>query len=79
MEPITGRCRALDDTKFNLTMKTATSYDVSVNFTCDFKIYNNTKKLIGINLLINYEIAVVLQPKYMDFFVKSITGVPTFF
>lgn len=79
MQPITGKCRALDDKYFNLRNKTITSYLASVNFTCDFKFANNTKRLIGLNLAIDYQVAVVLSNNYMDFVIRSITGTPTYF
>lgn len=79
MEPITGLCRALDDKYFNLSVKSTKSYLASVNFTCDLKIFNGTKRLIGLNLAVNYEIGVVLLTSSLDFTIKTITGTPTFF
>lgn len=54
LQPITGKCRALDDKYYNLTIKSTKTYLASVNFTCDLKFANNTKKLLGLNLAINY-------------------------
>lgn len=79
LEPITGKCRALDDKFFNLESKTASTYVASVNFTCDLKFSNNTKRLLGVNLAINYEVQVIHLPSTLDFVVKGITGTPTFF
>ena len=77
LEPINGKCKAMDDKYFNLLKKTLTSYLVSVNFTCEFHILNNTKKLFSMNLAVDYEVEVRPLSSSVDFVVKSITGVPT--
>lgn len=79
MQPITGKCKALDDSYFNVKAKTGSSYQVSTNFTCFLNIFDNTKRLIGIDIAVDYEVLAVLLPNNLDFQIKSITGVPTFY
>lgn len=67
----------MDDKYFNLLKKTLTSYLVSVNFTCEFHILNNTKKLFSMNLAVDYEVEVKPLSSSVDFVIKSIAGVPT--
>jgi|JI8StandDraft_1071087.scaffolds.fasta_scaffold2426560_1 hypothetical protein len=44
----------MDDKYFNITNKGTTTYLVSLNFTCEFKVFNNTKRLIAINIAVDY-------------------------
>jgi hypothetical protein len=54
LEQITGRCDALDDPVFSLVAKNTKSYEAKVNFACNLFLYNETVKLIGINLVATY-------------------------
>jgi len=59
--------------------KTELVYLVSVNFTCDLKIFNNTKRLLGLNLAVDYGIKVNALANTVDVIVDSVSGSPTFF
>lgn len=73
----------MNDKYFNFdTMnktKTELVYLVSVNFTCDLKIFNNTKRLLGLNLAVDYGIKVNALANTVDVIVDSVSGSPTFF
>lgn len=79
LEPITGKCKALDDKVFSLDMKTTSTYTASVNFTCDLKFSNNTKRLVSLNIAVSFEAKVVANVNTIDFVIKGISGTPTFF
>jgi hypothetical protein len=49
---LNGRCDALNDKYFNLVAKTASSYELTVNFTCS--IFDNGTKVVDIILPVNY-------------------------
>jgi hypothetical protein len=51
---LTGKCQAINDKTFDLSMKTAKSYAVKVNFTCFLE--QNGTKLVDIVLPLEYEI-----------------------
>jgi len=66
----------LDDPVFSLIAKNSKSYEVKVNFECELNF--NKTKLIGINIVIFYEITPVLTSKKLDFMITAISGKPAF-
>lgn len=75
--PINGKCKALDDHHLALTMKSMTTYDVKVNFTCWFEFENKTK-ILDMNLAVDYEVKPEVLTDHVDFVIKGITGTPTY-
>ena len=76
LEEIVGRCKAFDDKAFKFEKKTPTSYQVDVNFTCQFSI--GEVNFLNIDTPISYEVVPTLTYDHLDFMVKSITAKPTF-
>ena len=73
---IKGKCKALDDPVFNLSMKSSKAYEARVNFACNLE-FNNTH-LITINLVVSYEITPRLSSKTLDIQLTNIAGNPVF-
>lgn len=72
LDSLNGRCKAQDDKSFHFEKKTNASYDVQVNFTCDLNY--NKNKILGITILVDYEVGVSLLSDEINFIVQSITG-----
>lgn len=75
-EPIVGRCNALTDSLFKFGKKTNTTYEADVHFECNFTF--TQINFMNISITIKYEIAPLLRTNFIDFTIKSITGVPQF-
>lgn len=73
---LAGRCNGLDDPAFSFAAKSSSAYDVKVNFECQLNF--NKTRLVGVNILVNYEVEPTLSSKYLDFKLKSIYGTPVF-
>jgi hypothetical protein len=78
MVELQGRCDALDDPAFSFSAKSASAYDVKVNFQCQLNFNNNKTRLVNIDMVVNYEVAPKLGSKYLDFILNSISGAPLF-
>jgi hypothetical protein len=73
---ITGKCRALDDPVFALTMKNSKAYEAKVNFNC-YLDFNNTR-LIDINIVVSYEITPKITSKFLEIKLTSVSGTPSY-
>jgi hypothetical protein len=67
---LNGRCNATNDKFFDLKAKSASSYQLTVNFTCT--ILDNITKVVDIILPVSYEITPKLNAKTLDFIVTGI-------
>ena len=75
-QKITGRCNASDDATFSLKRKTDKAYNIAVNFKCSFEF--NKSPLLGLKMLINYEVQPTLNERTIDFSITKIEGTPEF-
>lgn len=73
---INGSCTAQNDKTFNFTMKSASAYELVINFTC--QLLDNKTKIIDIVLPVTYEISPKLNAKTLDFIVTGIKTTPKF-
>ena len=56
MQELKGKCIGLDDPVFNFAYKSATAYEVKVNFECYLNLTTskNSTKLITIDVVVSY-------------------------
>lgn len=73
---IKGKCKALDDPVFALSMKNTKTYEAKVNFNC-FLDFNNTR-LVDLNIVVNYEITPKITSKTLEIKLSSVSGTPSY-
>jgi hypothetical protein len=74
--PLSGNCSGLDDPVFFFAAKSNSAYELKVNFACILNF--TTTKLVGINIVVTYQISPKAGSKVLDFLISSITGTPAF-
>lgn len=52
------------------------SYDVKINYTCSIS-YNNSK-ILGIDILVEYEVEVEAKSDHIEFMIMEIGGTPIY-